>query len=211
MKEEIIFEIGSVYREPLKIRGFSFGSGEKSLCIVGATRGNEVQQVYLCSQLIRIFTRLEEQGKLCPGKSILVIPTLNSHSMNIGKRFWSADNTDINRMFPGYNLGETTQRIAAGVFDRINDYRYGIQFTSHYMQGFFAPHVRMMKTGFEDVEKAMDFGLPYVYRRDARPYDTTTLNYNGQRPGGYGGGASVSWQERDSQLHLPRRLCLTAH
>ena len=35
--------------------------------------------------------------------------------MNIGKRFWSADNTDINRMFPGYNLGETTQRIAAGV------------------------------------------------------------------------------------------------
>ena len=180
MKEEIIFEIGSVYREPLKIRGFSFGSGEKSLCIVGATRGNEVQQVYLCSQLIRIFTRLEEQGKLCPGKSILVIPTLNSHSMNIGKRFWSADNTDINRMFPGYNLGETTQRIAAGVFDRINDYRYGIQFTSHYMQGFFAPHVRMMKTGFEDVEKAMDFGLPYVYRRDARPYDTTTLNYNWQ-------------------------------
>ena len=37
MKEEIIFEIGSVYREPLKIRGFSFGSGEKSLCIVGAS------------------------------------------------------------------------------------------------------------------------------------------------------------------------------
>ena len=38
----------------------------------------------------------------------------------------------------------------------------------------------MMKTGFEDVEKAKDFGLPYVYRRDARPYDTTTLNDNRQ-------------------------------
>ncbi len=37
-----------------------------------------------------------------------------------------------------------------------------------------APHVRMKKAGFEDVEKARDFGLPYVYRRDARPYDTTT-------------------------------------
>ena len=100
--------------------------------------------------------------------------------MNIGKRFWSADNTDINRMFPGYNLGETTQRIAAGVFEHINDYRFGIHFTSYYMQGCFTPHVRMMKTGFEDVEKAKDFGLPYVYRRDARPYDTTTLNYNWQ-------------------------------
>ena len=180
MKEEIIFELGSVYREPMKIRGFSFGEGEKSMCIVGATRGNEIQQVYLCSQLIRLFTQLEAQGKIVEGKSILVIPTVNSHSMNIGKRFWSADNTDINRMFPGYDLGETTQRIAYGVFERINDYRYGIHFTSHYTQGSFAPHVRMMKTGFEDVEKARDFGLPYVYRRDARPYDTTTLNYNWQ-------------------------------
>ena len=69
---------------------------------------------------MRIFARLEEQGRIVPGQSILVIPTINSHSMNIGKRFWSADNTDINRMFPGYSLGETTQRISAGVFERIN-------------------------------------------------------------------------------------------
>lgn len=180
MKEEIIFQLSSVYREPLRVKGYSFGQGEHAMCIVGATRGNEVQQVYICSQLVRIFKRLEQQGRIAPGKSILVIPTVNSHSMNIGKRFWPADNTDINRMFPGYDLGETTQRIAAGVFERINDYRYGIHFTSHYTQGSFAPHVRMMKTGFEDVEKARDFGLPYVYRRDARPYDTTTLNYNWQ-------------------------------
>lgn len=59
MKEQVIFELGSVYREPMQVKGFSFGEGEKSMCIVGATRGNEVQQVYLCSQLIRIFTRLE--------------------------------------------------------------------------------------------------------------------------------------------------------
>ena len=180
MKEEIIFELSSVYRQPMRVKGYSFGEGEHSICIVGATRGNEVQQVYICSQLVRIFTRLEEQGKIAAGKSILVIPTVNSHSMNIGKRFWSADNTDINRLLPGYDLGETTQRIAAGVFERISDYHFGIHFTSHYTQGCFAPHVRMMKTGFEDVEKAKDFGLPYVYRREARPYDTTTLNYNWQ-------------------------------
>lgn len=180
MEEKVIFTLSSAYRDNMRIKGFSFGEGEKSICIVGATRGNEVQQVYICSQLIRIFTHLEQQGKLCPGKSILVIPTVNSHSMNIGKRFWSTDNTDINRMFPGYNLGETTQRIAAGVFEQINDYRFGIHFTSFYMTGSFIPHVRMMKTGFEDVERARDFGLPYVYRRDPKPYDTTTLNYNWQ-------------------------------
>ena len=180
MEEKLLFELGSVYRDNMRIKGFSFGRGENSICIVGATRGNEVQQVYICSQLIKIFRQLEQQGKITEGKSIMVIPTVNTYSMNIGKRFWSTDNTDINRMFPGYHLGETTQRIAAGVFEHINSYQYGIHFTTFYMQGSFIPHVRMMKTGVEDVERAKDFGLPYVYRRDAKPYDTTTLNYNWQ-------------------------------
>ena len=56
-------------------------------------------------------------------------------TMNIKKRFWTIDNTDINRMFPGYDRGETTQRIAAGIFDKINDYKYGIQFASFYTPG----------------------------------------------------------------------------
>ena len=180
MEEKILFELGSVYREAMRIKGYTFGSGEHSACIVGATRGNEVQQVYLCSRLVDILEQLEKRGKITCGKSILVVPSVNSHSMNIGKRFWSTDNTDINRMFPGYSLGETTQRIADGLFKNVNDYQFGIQFASFYMQGSFIPHVRMMKTGFEDVELAKDFGLPYVFRRNARPYDTTTLNYNWQ-------------------------------
>jgi predicted deacylase len=180
MEEKLLFELNSVYRDNMRILGYCFGEGDKSACVVGATRGNEVQQVYICSQLIKIFTQLEAQGKIKAGKSIMVIPTVNSYSMNIGKRFWPIDNTDINRMFPGYSLGETTQRIAAAVFDQICDYEYGIQFASFYMKGNFIPHVRMMKTGYEDVEIAKDFGLPYVFSRDAKPYDTTTLNYNWQ-------------------------------
>ena len=180
MDERTIYELGSIYRDNMRVKGYTFGNGEKSVCIVGATRGNEVQQVFLCSQLIKIFKQLEKQNKIKSNKSIMVVPTVNSYSMNIGKRFWSTDNTDINRMFPGYNLGETTQRIAGGVFENVKDYKFGIQFTSFYMQGSFIPHVRMMKTGFENVELAKDFGLPYIYRREARPYDTTTLNYNWQ-------------------------------
>ncbi len=56
----------------------------------------------------------EIQGEM--GHKILILPSINLYSMNIQKRFWSTDNTDINRMFPGYCLGETTQRIAAGRF-----------------------------------------------------------------------------------------------
>lgn len=180
MEEQILFELGSTYRDHMRIKGYTFGSGQKSACIVGATRGNEVQQVFMCSQLVKIFTQLEKNGKIRPGKSIMVVPSVNTYSMNIGKRFWPTDNTDINRMFPGYNLGETTQRIASGVFEHIKDFEFGIQFASFYMQGCFIPHVRVMKTGFEHIELAKDFGLPYVYRRGTKPYDTTTLNYNWQ-------------------------------
>ena len=143
-------------------------------------RGNEVQQMYVCSRMVQELKKREAKGLIAEDNEIMVIPCVNYYSMNIGKRFWAMDNTDINRMFPGYNLGETTQRIAAGVFENVSNYKFGIQFTSFYMQGSFIPHVRMMKTGFEDIELAKDFGLPYVFRREARPYDTTTLNYNWQ-------------------------------
>ena len=109
-----------------------------------------------------------------------LIGRLLRNSLNIQKRFWPIDNTDINRMFPGYDLGETTQRIADGVFKEIMDYKYGIQFTSFYMPGEFMPHVRMMDEGYSTVEEALKFEMPYVVIRNVRPYDTATLNYNWQ-------------------------------
>jgi len=180
MKKKIVYEIKGLYRDNFRVTGYEFGKGQKSLCIVGSMRGNEVQQLYCCSLLVKKFKQLEEEGRILPGVKILIIPCCNPYSMNIQKRFWPIDNTDINRMFPGYNLGETTQRIASGVFSTIKDYRYGIQFTSFYMPGEFVPHVRMMDEGFSDVETALKFGMPYVVKRTVRPYDTATLNYNWQ-------------------------------
>lgn len=180
MTEKTLFEIKALYRDDFRVTGFSFGKGEKAVCIVGSMRGNENQQMYCCSQLVRKLKELEEKGRIRGGKEILVIPCVNPYSMNIKKRFWSIDNTDINRMFPGYQEGETTQRIAGGVFDAIKDYAYGLQFASFYMPGRFVPHIRIMKTGFEDVELAKKFGFPYVILHTPRPFDTTTLNYNWQ-------------------------------
>ncbi len=184
MKKEIIFELSSPYRDNMRITAYRFSGGgenpEKTMAIVGATRGNEAQQMYNCSQIIARLKTIEEKGLISEGKEIVVIPTVNNFSMNIEKRFWAIDNTDINRMFPGYNLGETTQRIAYSVFEYVKDFKYGIHFTSHYRPGRFIPHVRMMHTGYEDTEMAQDFGLPCVYVRNSKPYDTTTLNYNWQ-------------------------------
>ncbi|MCM1541224.1 MAG: M14 family metallopeptidase [Blautia sp.] len=180
MNKRIIYELKGIYRDTFRVTGYEFGTGERSVCIVGNSRGNEVQQIYCCSQLVKKMKQLEDEGRIAEGHKILIIPSINPYSMNIQKRFWSTDNTDINRMFPGYDLGETTQRIADGVFREISEYRFGIQFTSFYMPGDFVPHVRLMDEGFSDPETARQFGLPYVIIRRVRPYDTTTLNYNWQ-------------------------------
>ena len=170
----------SPYREQLEIIGYTFGHGKKSLAIVGAMRGNEVQQMYVCSRIVNELKKTEAEGRISKNCEITVIPCANYYSMNIGKRFWAMDNTDINRMFPGYDQGETTQRIAAGLFENLRGYEYGIQFASFYQQGNFLPHVKVMDTGFTDKELMKDFGLRYGIVRKPRPYDTTTLNYNWQ-------------------------------
>lgn len=180
MNKKIIYEIKGMYRDNFRITGYEFGQGEKSVCIVGNSRGNEVQQIYCCSQLVKKMKQLEEEGRISAGHKILIIPSINPYSVNIQKRFWPTDNTDINRMFPGYNIGETTQRIADGVFCEIKDYEYGIQFTSFYMPGDFIPHVRYMKEGYTSEDDAKKFGLKYIVERTVRPYDTATLNYNWQ-------------------------------
>lgn len=180
MKVETLYSLKATYRDDMRITGYRFGNGEKAACIVGSTRGNEIQQLYVCSQLIKALEDLEKRGAIASNKEILVVPTINNYSINLEKRFWSLDNTDINRMFPGHSYGETTSRIADGVFQQVKGYNYGIQFASFYMPGDFIPHVRMMETGYQSPSLANLFGMPYVVLRKPRPIDTTTLNYNWQ-------------------------------
>ncbi|MEE0800672.1 MAG: M14 family metallopeptidase [Gemmiger sp.] len=181
MKEEVLFTIDTPYRPALQVRAWRFGDpGQKSLAVMGSLRGNEIQQMYICGQLIQALKAAESSHQLSPECGILVIPCANQFSMNVGRRFWAADNTDINRMFPGYDQGETTQRIAADIFQALQGYTYGVHLTSFYLPGDHLPHVRMMDTGYQHIEEAAAFGLPYIVLRTPRAYDTTTLNYNWQ-------------------------------
>ena len=87
MKKEIIYSLKGIYREDYQIEGYRFGVGEKSACIVGALRGNEIQQLYICSQLVKALKELEAHGSISHNHEILVIPSVNRFSMNVGKRF----------------------------------------------------------------------------------------------------------------------------
>lgn len=178
MKKEVIFSLSGLYRDDFRITGYRFGSGKPSCCIIGAIRGDEVQQLYVCGQLVKALRELEKSGKIADGNEILVIPSINNYSMNISRRFWCLDNKDINRQFPGEADGETTERIAAAVFEKASKYACCVQFPSFYIPGVFAPHVRMMKTDGENDELAGFFGLPFVIHRQPTLMEKTTLNYS---------------------------------
>ncbi|MBO5237723.1 MAG: succinylglutamate desuccinylase/aspartoacylase family protein [Lachnospiraceae bacterium] len=183
MNKEIIFNMNTAFRGEYTILGYRFGHGEKAACIIGAMRGNEFQQLYMCSQLIAKLEQLESKGAIVANKEILIIPSLNYNSMNVGKKFWVSDSTDINRSFPGNPEGPATSRIAAAVLERVKDYSYGIQFASFYMGGEFIPHIRLTEEGVQNTSLANLFGMPYVLTASERAFDTTTLAYNWQKMG----------------------------
>jgi predicted deacylase len=180
MERRNLFTLDTIYRAAVAVDSISFGSGEKTLAITGPLRGNEVQQLYICSLLVGAIAEYESRGMLSGDGRVIVIPCVNSFSMNLGRRFWAADNTDINGMFPGYGKGETTQRIAYALFERLKGYRYGIVFSSHPMQGSFVPHVRILDTGYQNADAADYFGLPYVMTSRPEPADSGSLDYNWQ-------------------------------
>ena len=134
MEKVLLYQMDSLYRDSFKIYGYHFGGNEKTVCIVGAIRGNEIQQLYMCSNLIKTLKLLEERRCLDENLGIMIVPSVNPYSLNTSTRFWATDNTDINRMFPGY----------------------------------------------ENVEVAKEFAMPYIMLRNPKPYDTTTLNYEWQ-------------------------------
>ena len=105
---------------------------------------------------------------------------MNPLGINTIQRGMPLFDLDMNRIFPGYMQGGTTQRIAGALFDAVKGYRYGIHFASFYLPGDFVPHVRIMDTGYQTSSLGNLFGLPYAVMRTPKPIDTTTLNYNWQ-------------------------------
>ena len=75
MKEITLFTLNTPYRQELSVKAWHFGHSEKkSLAVVGALRGNELQQMYSCSQLIQALRRLEADGALTAAFSSFPVP-----------------------------------------------------------------------------------------------------------------------------------------
>src|SRR5690606_23556511 len=87
------------------------------LALVAGLHGNELNGVFVLARLASFLRQVAEGRR--PGAELLgrvvVIPAVNVLGLNVRRRAWPFDGTDVNRMFPGYDAGETTQRIAAAV------------------------------------------------------------------------------------------------
>ncbi len=180
MKRLEILNFKSPNRAPLKVEGFLFGedSGGPSVAIVGAMSGDHINQLYVASRLVDYLRQKEEEGKIS-GK-ILVIPAVNTYALNMGETFWPLDKTDINMMFPGYVQGETTQRIAAKLFEALQGYEYGIILEGRRDQGMCLPYVKLIQSDYEDIDSARDLGMRFIHHRRYSPIETVMLQYNWQ-------------------------------
>ncbi len=188
MRRGVVFQMEVPHREPMRIRGFEFGNdrGARACAIVGSTRGNEVQQTFICARLVAMLANLEREGMIDARMSVLVLPCVNPFSMNVQQRFWPVERSDINRSFPGDPDSGTTERIAASILRVVQTYEHGIQLCSFNQQGDFLPHVRIAHQGpisDRSAELARDFCLPYVVTRVPTAYDESTLNYVWQQNG----------------------------
>lgn len=181
MEKIEILRIESLSREPLVINGYLFKGTKKKaskVAIVGAMEGEGILPLYCSSKLVDFFKNKIDKKKI--KGDVLIIPSINHYALNIGKRFWPLDNTDLNMMFPGYELGETTQRIAKKLFDVLQGYDYGISLERRPDPVNCLPYIKLFKSGFEDLESAKKFGFKIIHHRNMRSIDTVSLQYNWQ-------------------------------
>jgi predicted deacylase len=181
MKKIEILRLESLSRAPMVVEGYLFEGTDPeapSVAIVGAMEGNTIHPLYAASRLIDFLRNKLSDDKILG--NILVIPSINHYALNINERYWPLDKTNINVMFPGYEAGETTQRIAKKVFDALEGYTYGISLETRGDLGTCMPYVKLLESGFEDIESARTIGMKIIHHAPMESMDTVSLQYNWQ-------------------------------
>ena len=147
------------------------------LALVGGLHGNELNGVFVLARLASFLRRLAD-GQL-PGQElcerVLVVPAVNVLGVNTRNRRWPFDGTDINRMFPGYDAGETTQRIAWAVLEKTRQAYYRVDVHTSNMDFEELPQVRLYAASPAERSSAFLFGLPAVVERPLNAIVSSTL------------------------------------
>jgi uncharacterized protein len=177
--------------------------GERpKLAAVAGLHGNELNGIFVLSRLADALRRIaagHQPGQQLGGR-IIIVPAVNVLGVNTRSRRWPFDKTDINRMFPGYDAGETTQRIANAVLQATRSAQYRIDIHSSNLDFEELPQVRLYEPTEDERASAMLFGLPAVIERSTDQVFTSTLGHAWH---GCGGENFVIQAGRAGDLQLP--------
>ena len=190
-------------RDPFEIPYHDLGDARlpPRLALVGGVHGNELNGIYVLAHLAR-FLRAVLDGARPPitltGR-VIVVPAVNVLGVNLRERTWPFDGTDVNRMFPGYDAGETTQRIAHAALAVTRDAAIRVDVHSSNVDFEELPQVRLYDPSEAERRTARLFGLPAVLERPSSTVFTATLGHAWR---GLGGESFVVQAGRAGDLQL---------
>jgi hypothetical protein len=188
MTTPTLLQMTAPLREDFAIPYHDFGPAlaRPRLALVAGLHGNELNGIFVLSRLADCLRRIadgHQRDQRLSGR-IIVVPAVNVLGVNTRSRRWPFDKTDINRMFPGYDLGETTQRVADAVLRVTRPAHYRIDLHSSNADFEEVPQVRLYEPSQDERATAMLFGLPAVIERTTDSVFTTTLGHAWHTGGG---------------------------
>lgn len=154
------------------------------LALVGGIHGNELNAIFIVARLAAFLKEVSRTRKAQIRQRVILIPAVNVLGLHTHERMWPFDKTDINRMFPGYDVGETTQRIADAVFKRTAPAAQRIDIHASNLEFEELPQVRLYGSSAKERDSARVLGLPAIVECPVNKTSTSTLLNAWQHLGG---------------------------
>jgi uncharacterized protein len=204
MTQRILLHMTAPLREDFDISFHDIGEeyGPPRVALVAGLHGDELNGVFVLSRLAAFLQGVAEGQH--PGLQLreraIIIPAVNILGLNTLNRHWPFDNTDINRMFPGHDAGETTQRIAHAVLDVTRLAHFRVDLHSAPLDFEELPQVRLYDPSEDERSLAHLFGLPAVIERPTNTIFTVTIGHAWKA---YGGANFVLRAGYAGNLQLP--------
>ena len=203
MTQRVLLHMTAPLREDFDIPYHDIGEEHSPprIALVAGLHGNELNGVFVLSRLAAFLQGVTEgQHPILRLRERVIIPAVNILGLNTLDRHWPFDNTDINRMFPGYDAGETTQRIAHAVLEVTRLAYYRVDLRSASLDFEELPQVRLYDPTEDEQAIARLFSLPAVIERPTSAIFTATIGHAWKA---YGGANFVLRAGYAGNLQLP--------
>jgi len=179
MNARALLEMTAPTREDFAIPYHELGPADAPLrlALVAGLHGNELNGVFVLARLANFLQQIaagEREGVELLGR-VRIVPAANVLGLNTRSRLWPFDGNDLNRMFPGYAGGETTQRIAHALLEATAPAEWRIDIHSSNAEFEELPQVRLYDPSEEERRVARWLGLPAVIERPVTPAASATL------------------------------------